>query len=159
MQTNDWENRLADQVNNISERTALAVKNGNRNEDTRRKLTVQFLDDIAGLLQESIKRFNEKASSKIEFISKSRDQRGDTFCGFKYLKNQIRFVDSGRGFIRVDLAQTSSVEEIAFILARLSRSGSFITWDEKNLMGFGNRLEPVTLTHIVRKYITFLVTR
>jgi hypothetical protein len=158
MQLNDWEKRLAVEANRVRERTDTAVSNGTRNEDTRRKLTKEFLDKITPMLKESLDKFNGLSDSKIEFISLTKDRRGDQYCGASFHSLEIRFIDSGRGFIRIDMVKDKAVNEIAFILARLSRTGEFITWDEKNLLGIGNRLEPVTLGHLVRKYITLLVT-
>jgi len=159
MQTNNWERRLADQSNHVEERTRTAVSSGNRNEEIRHKLTTQFMTEVNSALKNSISKFNESAKQKIEFINTAKDQRGDTYCGIKLVEVEIHFVNSGRGFIRVDLIDHGAVTEAAFILARLSRSGNFITWDEKNLLGVGNRLEPVTITHLVRKYVTLLVRR
>lgn len=158
MQTNDWEKRLAAEINRTGERTSIAVSNGTRNEDYRKKLAHEFLSQISEYLKESIEKFNGLSKHKIDLLSISKDSRGDQFCGVGYQTKQIRFTDTGRGFIRVDRVQREAVEEAAFILARLSRSGEFITWDEKNLLGVGNRLEPVTLKHLVRKYVTMLVT-
>lgn len=157
MQSNNWERRLADQSNHVEERTSTAVSSGNRNEEIRKKLTTQFMTDVHSGLKNSISIFNESAKHKIDVINTAKDQRGDTYCGIRLAEVEIRFVNSGRGFIRVDLIDHDAVTEAAFILARLSRSGDFITWDEKNLLGFGNRLEPVTITHLVRKYVTLLV--
>jgi hypothetical protein len=117
-----------------------------------------FLETISPVLKESLGKFNDLSENKIEFISLTKDRRGDQYCGAIFNSREIRFVDSGRGFIRIDMVKNDSVNEVAFIIARLSRSGEFITWDEKNLLGIGNRLEPVTLQHVVRKYITMLVT-
>lgn len=158
MQTNDWEKRLAAEINRVGERTSVAVSNGTRNEDYRKKLAREFLSQIIENLKESIEKFNGLSKSKIDLLSISKDTRGDQYCGASYQAKQIRFTDTGRGFIRVDRVHSESVEEVAFVLARLSRSGEFITWDEKNLLGVGNRLEPVTLKHLVRKYVTMLVT-
>ncbi|NIS16658.1 MAG: hypothetical protein GWO41_09875 [candidate division Zixibacteria bacterium] len=158
MQLNDWEKRLAAEANRVKDRTSTAVSNGNRNEDLRRKLSGDFLDSIGPILKESLSKFNELSENKIEFISLTKDRRGDRYCGAGFNSRQIRFVDSGRGFIRIDMVKNDAVNEVAFIIARLSQTGEFITWDEKNLLGIGNRLEPVTLQHVVRKYITLLVT-
>ncbi|HEQ99533.1 MAG TPA: hypothetical protein ENO22_09370 [candidate division Zixibacteria bacterium] len=158
MQLNDWEKRLAAEANRLKDRTNTAVSNGNRNESIRRKLTRDFLTAIGPILKESVTKFNDLSANKIEFMALAKDRRGDQYCGAAFNSREIRFVDSGRGFIRIDMVKNDSVNEIAFILARISRSGEFITWDEKNLLGFGNRLEPVTLKHVVRKYITLLVT-
>lgn len=158
MQTNDWEKRLAAEINRVGERTSIAVSNGTRNEDYRKKLARDFLSQIIGDLKESIEKFNGLSKNKIDLLSVSKDNRGDQYCGVSFQTKQIRFTDTGRGFIRVDRVHNESVEEVAFVLARLSRSGEFITWDEKNLLGVGNRLEPVTLKHLVRKYVTMLVT-
>lgn len=155
---NDWEKKLANQVNRTEGRTAAAVAAGNKNEIKRKELTSVFLDNIGILLQESIARFNESAKTRIEFITRAKDRRQNEYCGLKFQTRQILFTNTDRGFIRIDLAENESVQEAAFVLARLSRSGDFITWEEKNLLGVGNRLEPVTLKHLVRKYITFLVT-
>jgi hypothetical protein len=158
MQSNDWEKRLAAEINRTGERTATAVSNGTRNEDFRKKLAREFLKQISGFLKESIEKFNGLSKNKIELVSISKDDRGDQYCGVGFQSRQIRFTDTGRGFIRIDRIHSETVEEAAFVLARLSRSGEFITWDEKNLLGVGNRLEPVTLKHLVRKYVTMLVT-
>jgi len=158
MQINDWEKRLAAEINRTGERTAIAVSNGTRNEDFRKKLAREFLKQISGFLKESIEKFNGLSKNKIELVSISKDDRGDQYCGVGFQSRQIRFTDTGRGFIRIDRIHNETVEEAAFVLARLSRSGEFITWDEKNLLGVGNRLEPVTLKHLVRKYVTMLVT-
>jgi hypothetical protein len=158
MQTDDWEKRLAAEINRTGERTTTAVSNGLRNEDYRKKLAREFLSQMSGFLNESIGKFNDLSKNKIELLSISKDTRGDQYCGVGYRSRQIRFTDTGRGFIRVDRTHNDAVEEVAFILARLSRSGEFITWDEKSLLGVGNRLEPVTLRHLVRKYVTMLVT-
>ncbi len=155
---NDWEKKLANQVNRTTERTTTAVAAGNKNEIKRKELTSDFLDSIGILLQESIARFNESAKTKIEFIKRATDRRQNEYCGLKFQTRQILFTNTNRGFIRIDLAENEAIQEAAFVLARLSRSGDFITWEEKNLLGVGNRLEPVTLKHLVRKYITFLVT-
>ena len=159
MQTNNWERRLADQLNHVEERTTVAVSAGNRNEQTRRKLTEEFMSVVNSSLKKSIDKINESSRRKIEFLNTSRDSRGDSYCGVKLNETEIHFVNSGRGFIRIDLIDHDAVTEAAFVIARLSRSGDFITWDEKNLLGFGNRLEPVTITHLVRKYVTLLVRR
>ena len=143
MQTNNWERRLADQLNHVEERTSTAVSAGNRNEGTRRKLTEEFMSVVNTSLKKSINKINESSRQKIEFLNTAADRRGDTFCGAKLSEVEIRFVNSGRGFIRIDLIDHEAVTEAAFVIARLSRSGDFITWDEKNLLGFGNRLEPV----------------
>ena len=158
MQLNDWEKRLAAEANRVNERTSVAVSNGTRNEGTRRKLTREFLEQIIPMIKESIEKFNNLSKNKMEFIAPNKDRRGDQYCGASFQSREIRFTDPGRGFIRIDMAKDEAIEEVAFILARLSRSGDFITWDEKNLMGIGNRLEPVTLLHLVRKYLTMLVT-
>jgi hypothetical protein len=155
---NDWEKKLANQVNRTVERTATAVAAGNKNEIKRKELTADFLDNIGTLLQESIARFNASAKTKIEFIGRAKDRRQNDYCGLKFQTRQILFTNTNRGFIRIDLVENEAIQEAAFVLARLSRSGDFITWEEKNLLGVGNRLEPVTLNHLVRKYITFLVT-
>lgn len=155
---NDWEKKLANQVNRTTERTATAVAAGNKNEIKRKELASEFLDNIGQLLQESISRFNESAQTKIEFIKRAKDRRQNEYCGMKFQTRQILFTDTNRGFIRIDLVESEAIQEAAFVLARLSRSGDFITWEEKNLLGVGNRLEAVTLKHLVRKYITLLVT-
>jgi len=158
MLSNDWERRLAAEVNHTGERTAAASATGNRNEKIRLQLCRQFLDEFRPLLKASIDKFNQSSQAKIELVEKGTDKRGNLCCTIKFRLRQINFVDTERGFIRVDLVEPSSESEAAFLLARLSRSGDLITWDEKSLLGFGNRLEPVTKEHLVRKYITLLVT-
>jgi hypothetical protein len=158
MRTNHWEKRLAEQFNRVEERTKAAVSFGSSADDKRRELTRRFLDDLESPLKTSIDMFNELSAIKIEYIKRAKDQRGNEYCGVKFIDRQILFTDTNRGFIRVDLVQGEAVDEVAFLLARLSRSGSFITWEEKSLFGVGNRLEPITLRHIVRKYITMLVS-
>jgi len=159
MAINDWEKRLANEVNRTEERTATAVASGNKNEAKRKVLTSEFIDNIGTLLQDSINRFNQSSNIKLEYVKRAKDRQGHDYCGIKFQSRQILFTDTGRGFIRVDLAKTEMVTEVAFILAKLSRTGNFITWEEKDLMGFGNRLEPVIPEYLVRKYITFLVTK
>jgi len=158
MQANHWEKRLAEQINRVEERTQAAVAFGSNSDDTRKELTRRFLDDLEAPLRASIDKFNELSSLKIEFVKRGRDSRKKEYCGVRFMERQVLFTDTDRGFIRIDLAQGEAVDEIAFLLARLSRSGSFITWEEKSLFGVGNRLEPITLRHIVRKYITMLVS-
>lgn len=159
MTSTDWESLLANQLNHIQNRISSAVDNGKRNEDIRRKLTVQFLEDMSRKIKASLEKFNQSARVKMEYVDFSKDHLGNRYFGLRLLTRQMNFVDTRRGFARVDLIEGGSVREAAFVLARLSRTGELITWEEKNLLGFGNHLEPVTLDHLVRKYMTYLVNK
>jgi len=159
MRTNGWEKKLAEETNRVAERTSKAVSSGYERESLRKKLVSEFVDEIGKLIQKSADIFNQSSQSKIKCLKRQKDRRGNEYCGFEFDNKQIWFVDTDRGFVRVDLLVGESVQEAAFILARLSKTGTFITWDEKNVMGVGNRLEPVTLKHLVRKYMTMIVTR
>jgi hypothetical protein len=155
----DWESRLANELNHVQSRTQTATESGKRKEDIRRQLTVSFLEEMSQKIKQSLEKFNQSSRIKMEFIDFNKDNYGNRYFGIKLLLRKLHFVDTERGFVRVDLLEGSAVREAAFILARLSRSGDLITWEEKNLLGFGNQLEPVTLDHLVRKYMTYLVNK